>query len=106
MDDYDIFRHHLFIAAPSYGRALWNPNSGNLSVNLGDVGYISKGNFRRLFNVSLPADHQSHLEFGVPEYHEPLTLNKDQIRIRTLSPDNLCSTYVTLGPKSNRYEPG
>jgi hypothetical protein len=77
---YDIFRHHLWTAAPAYGHALWDPNPGNLypAVEVGDVGYIREGTFHRLFNVLLPAKHPSHRR--VPEYHEQLKL-EDHIAI-------------------------
>jgi hypothetical protein len=44
-------------------------------VRVGDVGFIRDGYFQRLFNALLPADHPSHDNFGVPEWHEPLLLN-------------------------------
>jgi hypothetical protein len=105
MAHYDIFRHHLLNKFPAYGHALWEPNPGNLypAVEVGDVGYIKKGKFRRLFNVLLPANHPSHRNFGVPEYHEPLTLNvENHIDIGTLSPHNFYSSGVTLGLESDR----
>ena len=107
MAHYDIFRHHLSIAAPSYGHALWDPNPGNLypAVEIGDVGYIRQGKFRRLFNVLLPANHPSHQNFGVPEYHEPLTLNRrNHIDVGTLRPHNFFSISVSLGPDSDQYQ--
>ena len=107
MAHYDIFRHHLSIAAPSYGHALWEPSPGNLypAVEVGDVGYICEGKFRRLFNVLLPANDPSHRNFGVPEYHEPLTLNiENHIDVGNLGPHNFFSTSVTLGPESDRYQ--
>jgi hypothetical protein len=68
---YDIFRHHLVMKYPAYGHALWEPDPGNLypAVKVGDVGYICEGKFHRLFNALLPAEDESHADFGVPEYH-------------------------------------
>ena len=100
MAHYDIFRHHLLITAPSYGHALWDPNPGYIypAVEIGDVGYIHKGKFRRLFNALLSADHPSHSSFGVPEYHEQLTLNIDpHIETGNLSPHTFFSANVKLG---------
>ena len=73
--DYDIYREELAIRYPAYGHALWEPNPGGryTSVEIGDVGFIRHGYFRRLFNILLPADHPSHQD-GVPQHHEPLIL--------------------------------
>ena len=104
MTHYDIFRHHLAMKFPAYAHALWDPGPGNLypAVEVGDIGYIYLSKFRHLFNVFLPADHPSHRNFGVPEYHEQLILNiEDHIEIDTLSSQSLCSAGVTLGPKEN-----
>ncbi|KAI9456874.1 hypothetical protein BJY52DRAFT_536657 [Lactarius psammicola] len=109
MAHYDIFRHLLAMKFPAYGHALWEPNPGNLypAVEVGDVGYIHQGKFRRLFNVLLPANHPSHCNFGVPEYHEQLTLNiENHIEIGKLSPHNFCSAGVTSGPQSDRWADG
>ena len=110
---YDIFRHHLWATAPAYGYALWDPNPGNLypAVEVGDVGYIREGKFRRLFNALLPEDHPSHRNFGVPDYHEQLTLNRDiekHIDIGNHNPQNFYSTGVILeaGPESDRWASG
>ncbi|KAH9174169.1 hypothetical protein EDB89DRAFT_594079 [Lactarius sanguifluus] len=109
MAHYDIFRHHLLAKFPAYGHALWEPNPGNLypAVEVGDVGYIRQGKFHRLFNVLLPANHPSHRNLGVPEYHEQLTLNiETHIDIGNLSPQHFCSTGVTLVPESDPWAHG
>lgn len=101
MAHYDIFRRHLAIKFPAYGHALWDPDPGNLypAVEVGDVGYIREGRFHRLFNVLLPANDPSHYNYGVPEYHEQLTLNMaNHINIGRLSPNNFCSAKVTETP--------
>ncbi|KAI9434972.1 hypothetical protein H4582DRAFT_730175 [Lactarius indigo] len=103
---YDIFRHHLAMTFPAYGYALWEPGPGNLypAVEVGDVGYICQGRFRRLFNALLPAEHPSHSNFGVPEYHEQLTLNiENHIEIGRLSPQNFCSVGVDSEPEFDRW---
>ena len=109
MSHYNIFRHHLAIKFPAYGHALWEPDPGNLypAVEVGDVGYICEGKFHRLFNVFLPTNHPSHRNFGVPEYHEELTLNmENHINIGKLSPNNFCSARVTSIPVSERLAAG
>ncbi|KAI0245789.1 hypothetical protein BJV78DRAFT_248715 [Lactifluus subvellereus] len=74
MAHYDIFRNQLAIKYPAYGHALWEPSPGRLysAVEVGDVGFIREGKFHRLFNALLPAEHLSHQNLRVPEYHEPL----------------------------------
>ena len=97
MAHYDIFRHHLGIKYPAYGHALWDPSPGDSSsaVEVGDVGFIREGRFYRLFNALLPADDPSHENFGVPEYHQQLTLHmRTHISSSTLSPNNFCSARV------------
>jgi hypothetical protein len=109
MAHYDIFRHHLVIKFPAYGHALWDPEPGRLyhSVEIGDVGYIREGKFNRLFNALLPADHPSHRNFGVPEYHEQLTLNmENHINNCNLSPNNFCSAKVTSIPVLEQFAEG
>ena len=101
MNPYDIFRRHIAIKFPAMGHALWEPDPGNLSpaVQVGDVGFIRQGRFHRLFNVLLPADHPSHENFGVPEYHEQLTLSvENHISFGRLSANNFCSAKVTSKP--------
>jgi hypothetical protein len=73
--EYDIFREELGLAYPAYGHALWQPSPGEsyAEVDIGDVGFIRGGYFRRLFNILLPEDHESHQD-GVPQHHEPLIL--------------------------------
>ena len=110
MNHYHIFRHHLAVKFPAYGYALWEPGPGNLSpaaVEVGDVGYICQGRFRRLFNVLLPANHSSHRNYGVPDYHEQLTLNmENHIETSRLSPHDFCSAGVNSGPESDLWANG
>ena len=109
MDHYQSYRHHISVKVPAYGYALWEPGPENLhpgavdlAVEVGDVGYVSEGRFCRLFNVFLPADDPSHYNYGVPEYHEQLTLNmKNHITTSKLSPHNICSNGVYSGPESD-----
>ncbi|KAN0133862.1 hypothetical protein V8E53_008294 [Lactarius tabidus] len=101
MAHYDIFRHHLAIKHPAYGHALWEPSPGYSypAVEIGDVGFVREGRFHRLFNVLLPAEDPSHENYGVPEYHEQLTLRmRNHIIPSALGPNNLCSARVTSQP--------
>ena len=101
MADFDIFREQLAIKYPSYGHALWGPSPSNPDrpVKVGDVGFIRRGKFHRLFNALLPADDPSHDELGVPEYHEPLVpYMLNHLDADSLGRNNYCSAGVSVEP--------
>ena len=58
MDDSKTFREELAIQYPDLGRPLWEPDPGGLydAVQVGDVGFIRRGYFYRLFNPLSPGD--------------------------------------------------
>ena len=64
MGDCNIFREELGIRYPDHGHALWDPDPRELynSVEVGDVGFIRRGYFYRLFNALLPRDPPSNLD--------------------------------------------
>jgi hypothetical protein len=100
MADYEIFREQLSIRYPKYGYALWEPSPSkqNNPVEVGDVGYIRSGRFRRLFNALRSAEDQSGSD--VPEYHEQLTpKSSDHITEGFLSPNHYCSAGVRMRPE-------
>lgn len=107
MAEYDIFREQLAIRCPAFGPALWDPEPTNpgTPVQIGDVGFIRRGKFLRLFNAMKPADDPSQ-EFGVPEYHEPLSPKVLKYVEKTRDPVNYCSAGVRVeavpGYYSNR----
>lgn len=102
MAHYDIFRDQLGLKYPAYGHALWEPSPGRLysGVEVGDVGFIREGQFRRLFNALLPADHPSHTNFGVPESYEPLTTPgvAEHIDSLILNSHDFCSGGIMTTP--------
>jgi hypothetical protein len=66
-------------------------------VQVGDVGFIREGEFHRLFNALLSADHPTHDELGVPQYHEPLVPSvSNHISKSVLSCNHYCSVDVTM----------
>ena len=90
-------------------RSSWSdPENLYPPVEIGDVGYISQGQFPRFFNVLLPANHPLHRNFGVPDYHEQLIVNiESRIGIGKLSPHNFCSAGVTtVRAESDRWANG
>ena len=105
MAHYSIFREELAIAYPTCGNALWEPDPGGQynAVEVGDVGFIRRGYFQRLFNVLHPEDHPSHQNSPlVPEHHQQLEtipnhIIKSEIRTgRRQNSIHFCSQYVTL----------
>jgi hypothetical protein len=83
---YDTYRDQL--ASLYHGHALWEPDPARLydRVRVGDVGYVKRGHFFRMFNVLLPADDTAQV-YGVPEgfvqlnmgpFHNVCTLNLPQ----------------------------
>jgi hypothetical protein len=96
MAHYDIFREQLAFKYPEYGLALWEPNPrrADRPVQVGDVGFVRRGKFHRLFNALLPADDPSH-DLAVPEYYEQLVPNlSDHIDKGLLSPNHYCSAGI------------
>jgi hypothetical protein len=96
--DYDIFRERLAIKYPWCGHALWEPGPRNPDrpVQVGDVGFVRRGRFFRLFNALLSEDDPSHV-LGVPESHEPLIPTLlDHLDTRSFGPSNYCSSGVSM----------
>ena len=76
---YDIYRDELALAYPGFGTALWNPSPGIYPpVEVGDVGFIRRGNFHRLFTALENKDHPSN-SYCKPHY-EPLLTNPGEIQ--------------------------
>lgn len=101
MADYDIFREQLAIRYPAYGHAQWDPapRRPDRPVQVGDVGFMRRGKFHRLFNVLVSAEDQPD-ELCVPEYHVPLVLSpSDHISKSSLSSNHYCSTGIGMEPE-------
>ena len=70
---FNVYQDQL--AALSHGIALWNPKPPkNIydKVSIGDVGYLHRGTFIRMFNVMLPWDHPLNQTLGEPGPYYPL----------------------------------
>jgi len=103
MAAYDIFRQHLALTLPDHGHALWDPNPTRQDrpVQVGDVGFIRRGKFHRLFNALLPAGDPSH-DLGVPEHHKPLVSNySGPLDPGSLSRGHYCSGRINAEPESS-----
>lgn len=58
-----------------HGYALWTPEPCHYDeVEVGDVGWLWRGAFHRLFNATVAVDHPSNAALGVPDGFVPLTL--------------------------------
>jgi len=100
MADYDIFRDQLAITHAAYGHALWDPSpsSPDRPVAVGDVGFIRRGKFHRLFNALLPEGDKTQV-LGVPEYYERLTPNvTEHVSNGSLTSNQYCSAGVRVAP--------
>ena len=71
-EPFNTYREQLL--SKHHGLALWDPSPvfhkqpGHVSI--GDVGYLDKGSFIRMFNVTLPWDDPSNELLGKPEKYE------------------------------------
>jgi hypothetical protein len=104
--NYDIFREELATKCSTYGHALWEPSPGEhyTAVEIGDVGFIRKGSFHRMFNILLSGDDPSHRD-GVPQCHEPLVLGtRSPVATSTLQPNDLRSNGVLDRTEERRRE--
>jgi hypothetical protein len=107
MAHYDIYREQL--ANLYHGYALWEPDPGGQydKVSIGDVGYIRRGHFHRLFNILLPSDHSSHESLGVPNGFETLETRSSHT-VLTLPKDdyyslNVSATDMAIGAQIAAY---
>ena len=102
MDGCNIFREELATRYPTLGVALWEPDPQNLyeAVAVGDVGYIHRGYFRRLFNaISPPSDSDSP---NGPKYPPRLQLrDPDHLRKSIDSHQAFFSEKVTQMPRQS-----
>lgn len=70
---FDVYSNQLFKCGQ--GLPLWLPEpSKHGEALIGDVGYIDKGRFFRLFNVTCPSDDKVHNRLGVPEDFKPFPI--------------------------------
>jgi len=85
--------------------ALWEPRPVEAlydTVSIGDVGYIYKGRFHRLFNVTLPWNHPTNTRLGEPEYYTTLNMGAfKNIREVTLAKGGYYSRNVSQDNAGN-----
>lgn len=67
----DVYRDELLNL--TYGYPIFEPDPGDEAyIRVGDVGYISRGHFYRLFNAFFDASSPINSKHGVPEHYTPL----------------------------------
>jgi hypothetical protein len=99
--DYEVFREQLAIRYPGHGHAIWGPSppterSYN-AVQVGDVGFMLRGSFHRLFNALLPEDDESR-RGGIPPHYKPLEIRMSPPTHQDTRPSNyLRSKGVSAG---------
>lgn len=103
---WDVYAKELGDAC-RLGYPLWDPEPEEQgTVCIGDVGYISEGRFRRLFNATRPANDPLNTLFGVPDGYEPLQIKEQlfedkeprMLRVgKSLNSNSITSTQVSGG---------
>ena len=87
------------LLAMRQGYPLWHPEierERGLEIKVGDVGYLHEGAFIRIFNATLPDDHEDHKMFGVPHGHKPFRVNQFLWRDQSsVIESHLCSRSVS-----------
>jgi len=107
MDGCSIFREELSIRYPNQGCALWEPDPQCLyeAVAVGDVGFIDKGYFHRLFNALCPPPDSDSPDG--PKYPPRLRPKNPRLRKSIDSHQAFFSEKVTkLSGQSNLYASG
>ncbi|GBE86786.1 predicted protein [Sparassis crispa] len=80
-----------------HGYPLWAPEPGDHGeILIGDVGYISRGGFKPMFNATYPKDHAVNARYTLPDDFKPLVLDlKDRYRLhQSIMANVLCSRTV------------
>ncbi|KAL6299607.1 hypothetical protein BKA93DRAFT_753338 [Sparassis latifolia] len=77
-----------------YGYPLWCPSS---DVHIGDVGFMSKGGFHRLFNAFEDKDHPLNKRNTLNEF-TPFSYDTSKLRKRAIPEDHLCSRGTKISP--------
>jgi hypothetical protein len=101
---FTVYRDQL--ASLYHGLALWKPNPPETigdppkaiydKVSIGDVGYVREGVFIRMFNVTLPWDHESNGILGEPVQYESLSCGPyANILQEPFDKGEYCSSYVS-----------
>ena len=105
MDGCSIYREEIAIRYPDNGHALWEPNPGGLyeAVEVGDVGFIHRGYFYRLFNALRPPDAPANSDASDgPTYPPKLKpRNPNHIRKDRDNHQDFCSRNVQKQVQEN-----
>ena len=88
---WDIYAAQLLPAG--FGHPLWCPEPVEREIDLGDVGWLSKGRFRPLFNSRRPADDPVNQTKGVPQGFTLL----DSANLSILECDTIMQGVVSSG---------
>ncbi|KAH9839012.1 uncharacterized protein C8Q71DRAFT_855664 [Rhodofomes roseus] len=102
---WDVYAQELLPLG--HGYPLWDPRPDETAgeIEIGDVGYIEDGRFRRLFNPTLPRDDPANCAWGVPKDFRPLEIgNLITEEQRTLGDDILSCRHVTHAEVNAKVE--
>ena len=96
MTAWDVYAQQLIMLG--HGYPLWKgtPSNCQPGVQIGDVGYLSEGEFIRLFNAMASADDPLNAG-GVPSSYAPFVKGDKARIVRTpnfIMPNTLCSRSI------------
>ena len=81
-----------------YGSPLFFAECVRGDAQVGDVGLLVDGEFRRLFNVFVNERHDWN-QYRVPDGFEPFNLSSSYIELSDVPQTIFCSRNITIGPE-------
>ncbi len=100
-----IYREQL--SSEYQGLPLWNPKPFEPpQVSIGDVGYLDRGAFIRIFNVKRPRDDQPNTLIEIPEGYKPLKREHfNNVRRSDVPQEEYCSHVSKVdNRRANTYD--
>ena len=99
----DTYRDQL--ASLYHGHALWEPDPARLydRVRVGDIGYVKRGRFFRMFNILLQANDPAQVH-GVPEGFVQLNMENICTLRLNLPQGDYCSNAVVVRGDGHQAE--
>ncbi|KAG6825586.1 hypothetical protein H0H93_000508, partial [Arthromyces matolae] len=96
----------LRLGFPLHQYSYASHNNVPIIMEIGDVGYLYDGTYRRLFNITKPPDHPFNQTYGVPDGFEQFNL-EIQVCEDAFKPEPLHTQNVSILPteSSSKLDP-